>query len=116
MMLFTFAGSGHSKYSTYTLKIICTLELEASATLKDGILANWLVNTEGLPGHFLEGDLHQEHYNGELESQDHNDAEWDGNLMQNVCSCNIHHFLRLKKEWRRGLGLAKKGGKHPQCA
>jgi hypothetical protein len=112
-MLFTFAGSSHSKYTTYTLEMICTLELESSPALKDGILLNWLVNTEGLPGHFLEGDLHQEHYNGELdESRDHNDAEWDGNLMRNVCSRNIHHFLRLKKEWGQGLGLSKKGGKH----
>jgi hypothetical protein len=112
-MLFTFAGSSHSKYATYTLEMICTLELESSPALKDAILLNWLVNTEGLPGHFLERDLHQEHYNGELdESRDHNDAEWDGNLMRNVCSRNIHHFLRLKKEWGQGLGLSKKGGKH----
>ena len=49
--------------------------------------SQWLVNTEGLPGNFVEGDLHQEHYNGELDkSCDHNDAEWDGNLMRNVCS------------------------------
>jgi hypothetical protein len=113
MMLFTFAGSSHSKYATYTLEMICTLELESSPALKDAILLNWLVNTEGLPVHFLERDLHQEHYNGELdESRDHNDAEWDGNLMRNVCSRNIHHFLRLKKEWGQGLGLSKKGGKH----
>ena len=82
MMLFTFAGSSQSKYATYTLKMICTLELETSPALKDGILLNWLVNSECLPENFIEGDLHQEHYNGELdESEDHNDAEWDGNLM-----------------------------------
>ena len=115
MMLFTFAGSSHVKYATYTLEMICTLEWESSPALKDGILLNWLVNTEGLPGNFVEGDLHQEHYNGELdESRDHNDAEWDGNLMRNVCARNIHHFLRLKKEWGQGLGLAKKGGKHAE--
>ena len=57
MMLFTFAGSSHSKNATYTLKMICTLELESSPALKDGILLNWLVNTEGLPRNFVEGDL-----------------------------------------------------------
>jgi hypothetical protein len=115
MMLFTFAGSSHYKYATYTLEMICTLELESSPALKDGMLMNWLVNTEGLPGKFVEGDLHQEHYNGELdETRDHNDAEWDGNLMRNVCSRNVHHFLRLKKEWGQGLGLAKKGGNHTE--
>jgi len=87
MMLFTFAGSSYVKYATYTLEMICTLEWESSPALKDGILLNWLVNTKGLPGNFVEGDLHQEHYNGELdESHDHNDTKWDGNLMRNVCS------------------------------
>jgi len=82
MMLFTFAGLSHSKYATYTLEMICTLELESSPALKDGILLNWLVNTEGLPRNFVEGDLHQEHYNGKLDkSWDHNDAKLDGNLM-----------------------------------
>ena len=95
--------------------MICTLELETSPALKDGILLNWLVNSECLPENFIEGDLHQEHYNGELdESEDHNDAEWDGNLMWNVCSRNIHHFLWVKKEWGQGLGLAKEGGKHSE--
>jgi hypothetical protein len=115
MMLFTFAGSSHFKYATYTLEMICTLEFELSPALKDGILLNWLVNTEGIPGTFVEGDLHQEHYNGELdESRDHNDADWDGNLMRNVCSRSVHHFLPLKKEWGQGLGLAKRGGKHSE--
>ena len=115
MMLFTFAGLSHFKYATYTLEMICTLEFESSPALKDSILLNWLVNTKGIPGTFVEGDLHQEHYNGELdESRDHNDANWDDNLMRNVCSRNVHHFLRLKKEWGQGLGLAKRGGKHSE--
>jgi len=114
-MLFTFAGSSHTKYTSYTLETMCQLELESSPELKDGALVNWLVNVEGVPGGFVEGDLHQEHLNLELdESRDHNDADWDGKLMRDVCSRNIHHFLRLKKEWRQGLGLKKKGGKHAE--
>jgi hypothetical protein len=75
MMLFTFAGSSHTKYTSYTLETICQLELESSPELKDGVLVNWLVNVEGVPGGFIEGDLHQEHLNLKLDgSHDHNDA------------------------------------------
>ena len=73
-MTFTFAGSTHTKYLTYSLEQICSLEWESSEALKDAQLLNWLVN--------LEGDLNKEHFNGELdESRDHNDADWDGNIM-----------------------------------
>ena len=81
-MTFTFAGSTHTKYSTYSLEQICSLEWESSEALKDAQLLNWLVNPKGLPGKFLEGDLNQEHFNAKLDkSRDHNDAGWDGNLM-----------------------------------
>jgi len=114
-MAFTFAGSTHTKYSTYSLEQICSLEWESSEALKDAQLLNWLVNPEGLPEKFLEGDLNEEHFNGELdESRDHNDADWDGNLMRNVCSRNVGHFMRLKKEWIQGLGLVKRSGKHTE--
>jgi len=114
-MTFTFAGSTHTKYSAYSLEQICSLEWESSEALKDAQLLNWLVNPEGLPGKFLEGDLNQEHFNGELdESRNHNDADWDGNLMRNVCARNVGHFMRLKKEWVQGLGLAKRSGKHTE--
>lgn len=114
-MLWTFAGSSHSKYASYTLEMLCSLELESSEQLKDAIMLNWLVNVQGGPGNFIEGDIAQEHLNNELdESRDHADAEWDGNLMRNIISRNVGHFLRLKKEWRAGLGLMGKSGKHTE--
>ncbi|KAM6490538.1 hypothetical protein JOM56_013881 [Amanita muscaria] len=35
VMLFTFAGSSHSKYTTYLLKTICNLEMESGPALRD---------------------------------------------------------------------------------
>ncbi|EGN93672.1 hypothetical protein SERLA73DRAFT_63629, partial [Serpula lacrymans var. lacrymans S7.3] len=67
IMLFTFAGSTHTKYATYLLKMICNLELECSPELKDAILSNWLVNLEGLPSKFYGGDFMQEYYNDILQ-------------------------------------------------
>ncbi|EGO19045.1 hypothetical protein SERLADRAFT_443584 [Serpula lacrymans var. lacrymans S7.9] len=94
IMLFTFAGSTHTKYATYLLKMICNLELECSPELKDAILSNWLVNLEGLPKH--------------------NDVEWDGPLMCSTISRNVAEFSRIKKDLLEGLGLAQKSGKHPK--
>ncbi|PIL25940.1 hypothetical protein GSI_11694 [Ganoderma sinense ZZ0214-1] len=62
-MMFNFAGSSHSKYTTYMLEMICLLELESSSILRDIFLRNWLVNPSGKPGRTMEGDLFQEHLN-----------------------------------------------------
>ncbi|KIM88121.1 hypothetical protein PILCRDRAFT_85424 [Piloderma croceum F 1598] len=63
LMTFTFARSTHTKCLAYSFEQICSLELGSSEALKDPQLLNWLVNPEGLPGKFLEGDLNQEHFN-----------------------------------------------------
>ena len=34
--------------------------------------------------------------------------------MRNIVSRNVHHFLRIKKEWGAGLGLSDKSGKHSE--
>jgi len=81
-MLFTFAGSSHTKYCSFTLETIASLELESSEALKDATLENWLVNVQGGPGKFKEGNIMQEHFNEVLdESRDHANADRDGNLM-----------------------------------
>ena len=106
---------GYSKYCSFTLETIASLELESSEALKDAILENWLVNVQGGPGKFIEDDIMQEHFNEVLdESRDHADADWDGNLMRNIVSRNVHHFLRIKKEWGAGLGLSDKSGTHSE--
>lgn len=113
MMLFSFAGSSHTKYPTYLLEMVCTLELESSAALKKLFLENWLVNPSGEVGKWQAGDLLQEHLNLELqELVSRKNLQWDGNFMRKVASPNAYHFNQLKKDWIAGVGLAKRHGKH----
>ena len=52
-MLFTFAGSGHSNYTSYLLEMICEIELESSPALQEAFLLSLLVNATGEKGGFV---------------------------------------------------------------
>ncbi len=111
--MFRFAGSDHSKYTTYLLEMISILELESSDILRDVFLKNWLVNPSGEPGRTLEGDLFEEHINHVLEDGiSRKGAEWDSPYIREVHAPNAVHFLDLKNEWGTGVGLAKRQGRH----
>ncbi|KAI1781904.1 hypothetical protein LXA43DRAFT_1069592 [Ganoderma leucocontextum] len=108
MMTFKFAGSSHSKYVTYMLEMTCQLELESSDALRTFFLRNWLVNPSGEAGCTLEGDLHEEHINRELEGFiSRKGGERDSKFIREVVAPNIQHFIELKNEWGQGVGLAK---------
>ncbi|KAK7687036.1 hypothetical protein QCA50_009536 [Cerrena zonata] len=110
-MCISFAGSSHSKYTFYTLETICNLELESSPELKSAYLRNMLVNPSG--EQWMEGDLHLEHLNLELENSiAHKNGEWDDEHIRTVVAPNISHFTTLKNTFREGLGLAKRRTKH----
>ncbi|KAI0368163.1 hypothetical protein BV20DRAFT_948539, partial [Pilatotrama ljubarskyi] len=115
IMMFSFAGSSHTKYATYLLEMICSLELESSPVLRDAFLRNWLVNPSGEPGRMIEGDLLQEHLNLELEEAiTRKGAEWDSKFIRQVISPNVYHFVELKNQWGGGVGLAARRGRHPE--
>lgn len=42
------------------------------------------------------------------------DMEWDANFMRNVIAPNIYELSQLKRDWRKGSGLAEKRGNHPE--
>ncbi|EPQ59181.1 hypothetical protein GLOTRDRAFT_24745, partial [Gloeophyllum trabeum ATCC 11539] len=106
VMLVTFAGSSHSKYTAYLMEMITSLELESSPALKEAILSNWLVNPSGVEGHYIEGDLMQEHFNLDLEEMvERKNIDFDDPFMREVVSRNLHHFNRLKTEYEVGVGL-----------
>lgn len=62
-MLFMFAGSSHSKYTTYLLEFIVDLEYESSPELKAAVLNSLVINLSGKAGHFGAADWLQEHNN-----------------------------------------------------
>ncbi|KAF9528832.1 hypothetical protein CPB83DRAFT_929056 [Crepidotus variabilis] len=95
--IFTFAGSSNPLYTQFLLETYCNFKYEFSPALKDAVLKNWLVNLKGLPGHFLERDLMQEHHNFWLEDMaEHKGKEFDDDFYRNTLSMNVNHFLKLK--------------------
>ena len=59
-MLFTFAGSPHSKYMAYFPEMITKLEWKSGLELKSALLALSLVNLTGCEGGFAAGETIQE--------------------------------------------------------
>ncbi|KAH6893918.1 hypothetical protein BKA70DRAFT_1117540 [Coprinopsis sp. MPI-PUGE-AT-0042] len=112
-MLFTFAGSSHSKYTTYLLEFLTRLELESSEELRNTILQAALVNLSGRPGGFSAADLIQEYFNRLLEAMvDKKGVDYGDDFIRTVISPNIHHFARIKLDMRAGVGLSKRSGRH----
>ncbi|KAM6491593.1 hypothetical protein JOM56_012985 [Amanita muscaria] len=113
VMLFTFAGSSHSKYTTYLLETICNLEMESGPALRDTILKSTLVNLSGRPGAFSAADLMQEYFNRLLEAiVEKKGIEYGHTFIRQVVSRNLHHFARIKLDLHNGIGLTKHSGRH----
>ena len=111
--IFTFAGSGNSHYAGYLVEMYCNLEHEYPKVTRDALLNNWLVNTQGKPGHFLEMDLMQEHFNHWLEElAQHKGKEFDDEWYREVLSMHVHHFLRLIQEFETNVHLTPRSKRH----
>ncbi|TEB26688.1 hypothetical protein FA13DRAFT_1691951 [Coprinellus micaceus] len=114
-LLFTFAGSGHSKYTTYTLETVVSLELESSEELKLATLKATLVNLTGRAGSFTAADLMQEYFNRLLEAiVEKKGVNYSEDFIRLVISPNLHHFARIKIDMRTGVGLSKRSGRHTE--
>ncbi|KAI0746872.1 hypothetical protein C8Q80DRAFT_1321778 [Daedaleopsis nitida] len=113
MMLFTFAGTSHSRYTTYLLEFICALELESSTKLRETVLKSLLVNLSGEPGRFAPADLIQEYFNRLLQTiAERKGAEYNTHFVRNIVSRNLHHLARLRDDFYEGVGLAERSGRH----
>ncbi|KAF6744764.1 hypothetical protein DFP72DRAFT_1078109 [Ephemerocybe angulata] len=112
-LLFSFAGSSHTKYCTYLLEVVTRLELESSPALFEGILKTTLVNLSGLPGNCLAADVMQEYFNRLLEAiVEKKGIDYGDPFARNVISPNLGHFAKIKLNLRSGVGLAPRSGKH----
>ncbi|KAJ3753060.1 hypothetical protein EV360DRAFT_97172 [Lentinula raphanica] len=113
--LFTFAGSSHSKYATYLLETITSLELESSKPLRDALLRTMLVNLSGKPGSFSPCDLVQEYFNRLLEFiVERKGKEFDHSFIQHIISRNLHRMSQIKIDSRVNVGLAHHAGRHSE--
>ncbi|KAI0042004.1 hypothetical protein FA95DRAFT_1598679 [Auriscalpium vulgare] len=114
LWVFTFAGSTHTKYPTYLLEMICSLELESTPELREFFLDNWLVNLQGEAGKHIEGDLMIEHNNKILQGMvGRRDATWDGHYLRDIVSPNTFLFGTVKTAFTEGAGLEPIRGRHP---
>ncbi|KAH9931747.1 hypothetical protein B0H21DRAFT_813891 [Amylocystis lapponica] len=115
VMLFTFAGSSHTKYTAYLLEMITNLEMESSPELHNAILDSLLINLSGQPGHFIAGDLMQEYFNRLLQViVERKGTEYGAHFVRNIVSPNLHHMARLQDDLKEGLGLAVRSGRHSE--
>ncbi|KAJ7148144.1 hypothetical protein C8R43DRAFT_952750 [Mycena crocata] len=112
-MVFTFAGSSHGKYTNYMLKMICDLELESSPALKDATLLTTVLSAKGQGGDFGACNIFQEWLNHCLDPiVQRKDADYGADHIREIWSRNIKDIHDLKKDYRDGVGLAKRSGKH----
>ncbi|KAJ7608563.1 hypothetical protein FB45DRAFT_877167 [Roridomyces roridus] len=112
--IFTFAGSSNQNYMRYMLDLYTLLEYEASPELKEAILNNWLLNTRGEPGKFVEGDLMQEWSNRWLSDfSKEQGADYDDPFYRKTISPNVLHFLKIKENMESGFELKQRSKVHP---
>ncbi|KIM63152.1 hypothetical protein SCLCIDRAFT_15631 [Scleroderma citrinum Foug A] len=113
VMMFTFAGSSHSKYVTYLLETITTLELEAMPELRDVILRSLLVNMSGNAGAFCALDFMQEYFNRMLQAiVQRKGLDYGADYIQSVIACNLHCLGQIKHNFREGFGLQARSSRH----
>ncbi|KAJ6592012.1 hypothetical protein B0H10DRAFT_2233056 [Mycena sp. CBHHK59/15] len=113
VMVFTFGGSSHTKYMGYLLEMICDLELESNPYLKDANFLSMVLNPDGSAGGFKAGDIFQEFLNRCIDPiVQRKDADYGANHVRNIWSRNIKDIYDLKNDFRTGLGLEKRSGRH----
>ncbi|KAJ3506750.1 hypothetical protein NLJ89_g6695 [Agrocybe chaxingu] len=113
VMVFTFAGSTHGKYTQYVLEMIADLEYDCSPEVRRGLLQMTLVNLSGREGHWSAGDFIQEYFNRLLEAAvERKGVDYGDKFIRKIWSRNIHHIARLKISWMDGVGLKTRSSKH----
>jgi len=112
-MMFTFAGSSHSKYVAYLLETITTLELEATPELRDAILRSLLVNMSGNAGAFCPLDFMQEYFNRMLQAiVQRKGLDYGADYIRSVIARNLHCLSQIKHNFRDGFGLQARSSRH----
>ncbi|KAI0050052.1 hypothetical protein FA95DRAFT_1603903 [Auriscalpium vulgare] len=113
--IFTFAGAGNSNYASYLVEMFINLEHDYPAATREALFKNWLVNLKGKPGHFMELDLMQEHFNHWLEElAQHKGKEFDSEWYRNVLSMHVQHFLEITEEFESGAQLKQRRKGHTE--
>jgi hypothetical protein len=95
------------------LELACNFLYEFPPALQYAVLNNYLANTTGLLGHWLELDLLQEHFNFWIKclfnSKSH---DFDSRHLAEAVGLNIHGISSIRERFPGIFGFKKNQGKH----
>ncbi|KAJ7508161.1 hypothetical protein B0H11DRAFT_2185164 [Mycena galericulata] len=115
VMLFTFAGSAHSKYMGYLLEMVVDLEFESNPFLRDANLMSMVLNPDGREGNCKPCDIFQEFLNRCIDPVvQRKDTDYGSYHVRTIWSRNIKDIYDLKADFRASVGLAKRSGRHKE--
>ncbi|KAJ6626497.1 hypothetical protein B0H10DRAFT_2429883 [Mycena sp. CBHHK59/15] len=113
VLRFSFWGAGSTNYGNEMLELACNFLYEFPPALQDAVLNNYLVNTTGLFGHWLELDLLQEHFNFWIKrlfnSKSHS---FDSKHLSEAVGLNTHGFSAIRDQFPGIFGFKKTDGTH----
>ncbi|KIY46989.1 hypothetical protein FISHEDRAFT_46222 [Fistulina hepatica ATCC 64428] len=113
LLRFSFWGTNSTNYGNELLELACNFLYEFPADLCDAIFDNYLVNTSGLPGHWIELDLLQEHYNFWIKRLfGEKSYGFNTTHLSEHIALNIKGFSELRDLFPHLFGYARRSGKH----
>ncbi|KAJ7261503.1 hypothetical protein C8J57DRAFT_1634506 [Mycena rebaudengoi] len=116
LLRFSFWGAGSTNYGNELLELACNFLIEFPTALRIAVLNNYLVNTKGLSGCWLELDLLQEHFNFWIKrlfnSKNHS---FDSKHLAEVVGLNIHGISSIREQFPGVFGFKQNEGKHPKA-
>ncbi|KAJ6503193.1 hypothetical protein C8R47DRAFT_1249402 [Mycena vitilis] len=116
VLRFSFWGAGSTNYGNELLELACNFLYEFPPALQEAILNNYLANTTGLLGHWLELDLLQEHHNFWIKrlfnSKSHS---FDSKHLSEAVGLNTHGFSAIRDQFPGQFGFKKNAGTHKKA-
>ncbi|KAG8695321.1 hypothetical protein FRC09_009227 [Ceratobasidium sp. 395] len=107
VLRFLFWGGGATNYGNELLELACNYFYEYPDKLQDAIWNNYLVNPSGLPNHWHELDLLQEHHNLWIKTLfNKKNSDFDSNFLRKAVSLNIRGLAQLRNHLFQMLGLS----------
>ncbi|EUC59337.1 hypothetical protein RSOL_308820 [Rhizoctonia solani AG-3 Rhs1AP] len=114
--VFTFAGSGASKYTNELLELSCGFLYEFPEALQNAIMDNWLCNFTGNPGSWMPMDLMQEHHIRDLKDKSQRrDQDFEGKFFKNILSRNTRSFAHVRSTMNQAVHLKDLSGSHGEA-
>ncbi|KAH6913289.1 hypothetical protein BKA70DRAFT_1525370 [Coprinopsis sp. MPI-PUGE-AT-0042] len=113
VLRFSFWGAGSTNYGNELLEMAANFLYDFPEDLKTALLNNYLVNPSGLPGHWQELDLLQEHFNYWLKRLFNTKShDFESRHLSEVVGLNISGFSLLRDRFPSIFGFRRSGKKH----